>query len=220
MRTLVTTAFMLWGSASLLTAQDLLDACAALGDLSVGQWSQYQMTAPEAGMQSADARFAIVGQEDVEGTVHYWYEMSMTSEQGPMIMQFLVPSYPYAMEDIQGVVMKAGSQPAMKVPAQMLSMMQNQSGFDPGKSFAEECENAELVGREAVVVPAGTFDALHIKSSINNETTEVWVSPDIPFGLIKVQGAKGFEMLLLERGADATSSITETPQAMPGIPRR
>jgi hypothetical protein len=220
MRTFVATAFMLYGSATLLTAQDFAEACTAIRQVSVGQWSLYRMTAPQAGMQSGETRLAIVGQEDVDGEAHYWYEMSMTSQQGPMIVQFLVPSYPYAIEDVQGIVMKAGNQPAMKMPAQMLSMMQNQAGFDPGKSFGEECERAEVVGQESVTVPAGTFETLHMKASDGGETTDVWVAQDIPFGLIKVQGAQGFEMLLLERGADATSSITETPQTMPGIPRQ
>jgi hypothetical protein len=220
MRTFVAAALMLYGSAALLTAQDLSDACSAIRQVAVGQWSQYQMTAPEAGMQSGEARLAIVGQEDVSGQAHYWYEMSMTGQQGPMIVQFLVPSYPYAVEDVQGIIMKAGNQPAMKMPAQMLSMMQNQSGFDPSESFGEECERAEVIGRETVTVPAGTFETLHMRASGGGETSDVWVAPDIPFGLVKVQGAQGFEMILLERGADATSSITETPQEMPGIPRR
>ena len=44
------------------------------------------------------------------------------------------------------------------------------------------------------------------------------VSPDVPFGVIKLADADGKGLELLAYGTDAESSITETPQKMPGSP--
>src|SRR2546426_744789 len=62
--------------------------------------------------------------------------------------------------------------------------------------------------------PAGTFRALHVTT---DDGGEVWASRDIPFGLVKTHGKQG-DLALTGRGADAKSSITETPLEMPSMP--
>src|SRR6266513_2818053 len=61
---------------------------------------------------------------------------------------------------------------------------------------------------------AGTFRALHVTT---DDGGEVWASRDVPFGLVKTHGKQG-DLALTGRGADAKSSITETPLEMPSIP--
>jgi len=69
-----------------------------------------------------------------------------------------------------------------------------------------------VVGWEQVTVPAGTFRALHIKSA--DDKTEAWVVPDLYFAMVKATMHEG-SLELTAKGADAKSSITETPRTMP-----
>jgi hypothetical protein len=74
-----------------------------------------------------------------------------------------------------------------------------------------------MQGEESVTVPAGTFQALRYHDAKHEADT--WVVPDRPFLMVKAKG-KDFELSLVSSGDDAESSITETPQEMPGMPSR
>lgn len=213
MRLVLGTAITLLCTAPLpLTAQSAADLCRNLGkDFTVGQWVQYQMTAPEIPGGEAELRFAIVGKEQD----HYWFELSMNTGMGPFISQFLVPGYPYERAEIKAAVIKAGDQPAMKVPIQMLNMMQRQGGNNQAMEMAKKCGDAEELGWESVTVPAGSFRTLHLKAP--DGSGELWVTDQLPFGMVKWSGTKGEQMALMGHGKDAKSSITETPQEMPGM---
>jgi hypothetical protein len=169
-----------------------------------GSWAEYT---------SADGtmRLALLGTETRAGRNLVRMEMSMTSREGPMIMQMLVPGYPYEMNTIEDLVLKAGDRPAMRMNAQMLQMMASRM---PRDQVAEFCRNAQMtrVGEESITVPAGTFPTIHFRD--NSSNNDVWVSESIPFGLVKAKLARGGEMVLSARGNDATSRITETPQEM------
>lgn len=188
------------------------DICSSITNLTVGQWAEYSVTVPEMGDQPFQIRMAIVGEEAKDGTPHYWYEMKMDTPQGKMIVQSLVPGWPYEQAQIAGMIMKAGDQPAMRMSDQMIGMMAAQTEQSPGERVIEDCENAERVGTESVTVAAGTFDAVHIRSTADGNT-DVWVSGDVPFGMVRMESSEG-QMELVGHGDGATSSITETPQEM------
>lgn len=204
-------------SVGTLSAQSASDVCRALSDVSVGQWVEYRFSpGPEGGPMTMYS--AIVGTEDVEGKEYYWHESKMVAKQGTMIMQMLVPGYPFDVDQIQRSVMKMGDQPAMEVPDRMLGMMRNQGlGEDPVKDAVEKCEELREVGRESVTVPAGTFQTLHLKYDEDNVSVDMWVTPDVPFGIVKGTLPDGQEIVLVDHGTGAESSITETPQRMPGM---
>ncbi len=197
-----------------LQAQSVADLCQALGKVTVGQWVQYEMKADQIPGGKADMRFAIVGTEQTAGSDHYWFEIKMNTTQGAFISQLLVPGYPYETSDVKGMIMKMGDQPAMKMPPQMLNMMQRQNN-NQAMELAQKCEGAEELGWESVTVPAGTMRALHLRATDNSG--EMWVTDAFPFGMVKWVGNKGEELVLLGHGKDATSSITETPKEMPGM---
>ena len=81
-------------------------------------------------------------------------------------------------------------------------------------NWAQQCGSLTVVGQESVTVPAGTFKTTHLRSA--NDSTDVWVSRDVPFGMVKSQSA-GVTAELSGMGKDAKKSITETPQDMPGM---
>jgi hypothetical protein len=76
------------------------------------------------------------------------------------------------------------------------------------------CEGVSLAGKESVTVPAGTFKALRYHN--DKYESDTWVVPTRPFFMIKSKG-KDVEMSLVSSGDGAKSSITETPQEMPGL---
>ena len=188
------------------------EACGAVGNLEVGHWAAYEFSGVP-GQDVSSVRFAIVESEGED----FWYEFSAATSEGAVIVQLLVPGFPFQPADIRQVVMKAGDQPAMKLPSQMVSMMQQQMGPNPMLDFAKECASAKSLGRESVGVPAGTFDAWHLENV--DERGNVWISSDVPFGVVKGTWKDGGEMALEAFGTDATSSITETPtEGFPGLP--
>jgi hypothetical protein len=179
------------------------DCAVGIKPPSPGSWSEY--TTAEGKM-----RLALLGSETRGGRNLVRMEMSMTSREGPMIMQVLVPGYPYEMSTIEDFVLKAGDRPAMRMNAQMLQMMSRNM---PKDRVAEFCRDAQMtrVGAETITVPAGTFPTIHFRD--NTSGNDVWISESIPFGLVKSTSRNG-DIVLSGRGSDARSSITETPQDM------
>jgi hypothetical protein len=195
-------AIIALGSQSPATAQD----CAVgIKAPAAGSWAEY--TTAEGKM-----RLALLGSETRGGRNLVRVEVGLTSREGPMIMQMLVPGYPYEMSSIEDFVLKAGDRPAMRMNAQMLQMMSSRM---PKDQVAEFCRNAQMtrVGEESITVPAGTFETIHYRDASSGN--DVWVSESIPFGLVRSKLARGGEIVLSGRGTDATSRITETPQEMP-----
>jgi len=80
--------------------------------------------------------------------------------------------------------------------------------------FGDICEEVTLVGQEKVTVPAGTFNAKHYHST--KYENDSWVDPGLSFGMVKAIG-KHHDIERIRDGNGAKSSITETPQEMPGM---
>lgn len=200
-----------------LQGQELAAVCQASRKATVGQWASYQISGgPHNG---ATLRFAIVNTERRGDSTLYWFEVRTMSPSDPShnsVMQMLVPSFDVEQSGIRSMVMKMGSEPAMKMPDQMIGMMgQRMGGHNPGLDIARRCLAAQVIGSETVTVPAGSFKALHLKGA---DGGEAWMSADIPFGIVKVLMKDNSTMLLSGKGMDAKSGITETPQEMPMMP--
>jgi len=195
-------------------AQDLATVCRQLQTVEAGGWAEYQVSTPQG---DGTIRLALLdeGAADDPGL---WLEMSGQFSGQNSILQLLIEEYPYEADDISAVVMKMGDQPAQRLPDSMLGQMRGQINSPVG-NIAEECGRSELVGTESIEVPAGTFDALHLRPPAGDEAEpppDVWVSEDVPFGLLKAEGSQG-TMVLAGAGDDATSRITETPADMGGM---
>jgi hypothetical protein len=129
-----------------------------------------------------------------------------------MVYQMLVPGPLMQMADVQEVVLKTGDKPAMKMNGMMLKMIRGQMGKQ--NLYTEVCKDVSLVGKEAVTVPAGHFQAQHYHSAKYGADT--WLSSAVPFSLVKSVG-ENHQMELTSQGSGAKSSITEKPQEMPGM---
>ncbi len=213
---ITTTLLSLSVMAGASVAQDLPDVCGQLSDVTVGQFAEYRLNTPQMG-GPVEMRIAIVGTEDVNGARFQWHEMRMTMPQGEMVLQMLVPGFPYDPSDVAKLVMKGPGQPAMEISPSMMAMLGEQGGNNFVSDIAKACEEAEKVGDESVTVTAGSFDTEHYRVT-TPDTADAWISHDIPFGIVKLNGPEGVSLELLVYGSDAMSSITERPQKMPGLP--
>jgi hypothetical protein len=201
----ISTAAVLLGVAT--AASPAAAQCPHLNVPSAGSWASYHS-------DDGTMRMAILGNETRDGKSMLRMELSRTSKDGPMIMQLLVPGYPYEMTDIHDLVMKAQGRPAMRMNDQMLAMMRSRM---PKDVMAEACsaQNMTRVGEESVTVPAGTFQTTHYRNAESGN--DVWLSTAVPFGLVKNHSGNGGDIVLTGTGTDAKSQITETPQEMPGM---
>jgi hypothetical protein len=201
---------------TVLAAQGPAELCRAASEAKIGQWASYDVSGGQA--DGSKIKFAIVGSERRGDTTLYWMEIAGGSSKDPGrngIMQLLVPGPGARATSIHGVIVKVGSQPAMKMSPQMLGMVGSRMAQDNmALEFARECATGTVVGPETVTVPAGSIAAIHVKSA---DGGDAWLAKDIPFGLVKAVGTKG-TLVLTGHGSDAKSSITETPQDMPLIP--
>jgi len=195
-------------AASGLQAQDRAELCGAVGNAQVGDWASYEFTDPASGTNGT-LRLAVVKR----GGSDAWYEMKASTDQGEVLVQMLVPGFPFTPDEVTEVIFKAPGQPAMRLPSQMLGMMKDQMAGNPMFDFAENCAAAEDLGKEKIQVPAGSFDSYHIRNPADQG--EAWISLDVPFGMIKAESDA--TVSLTGYGDDAVSSITEEPQTMPGM---
>jgi len=199
-------------------AKDQERICAQLQNRppAVGSWASYNWTGGRS--NGATMRMAVVSQVPQDGKTYYWYEVTIADPARPkdkMIMQMLVAGLG---SDVRGIVMKSGQQPAMKLPAQMIQMVNSSPGMNLAADLARQCQAMELVGWEQLTVPGGQFRALHLRNTASGMVSEVWVQPDLQFAMVKSVLKDGGAMVLGAQGTDAKSSITETPVEMPGLP--
>ncbi|MFW6088393.1 MAG: hypothetical protein ACODAB_01495 [Gemmatimonadota bacterium] len=192
-------------------AQDIAALCADIEQAEAGDWAEYETTTPQG---TSTMRMALLadGAADDPGE---WFEISADVNGQASTVQVLAEAWPYTPDDVQAVVVKMGEEPAMRVSDQMLGQMRNQMATPMGQ-LAMVCPESELVESESVETPAGTFDTYRIRPPAPTPEAEatVWLSTDVPFGIVRSEGDGG-SMVLLAHGDDATSTITETPGDMP-----
>ena len=183
----------------------------------IGTWARYNWTGGPSG--ASTMRMAVVGKEPHEGTPYYWYEVAIEDPRHPdgkMIVQMLVQGL--GAGGVRSVVMKSGDQPAMRMPPQMIQMINSAPGLNMASEVTRGCKEMDVVGWEQVTVPAGQFRALHLKHPRPTMVSEVWIQPDQQFAMIKGTLKDGGVTELAAQGTGAKSSITETPVEMPGLP--
>ena len=196
------------------SAQDLAKVCGEIGDVGRGDWAAFKMDGPQAA-QVSGVRFALVDRGDPS---ELWFELKAEMAQGEQVVQLQVPGFPFKGDQVTGGIVQAMQMPPMRMPDQMLAMMQQQLQSNPMLDVAEQCLASTLVGEESVDTPAGSMKTWHIKAA---DGKDAWISSDVPFGIVKGsggEGASGGTMVLTGYGNDATSSITGEPQEMPAMP--
>jgi hypothetical protein len=211
-RTILGASAFLAVVAAPLNAQDQAEACAAVTQSKVGYWAEYDLD-DRSTNEVSSLRFAMI--ERPKEADRTWYEFQAATNRGDVIVQLDVPGWPFEVEQVTGVIVKMAGQPAMRLPTEMLAMLQQQIGDNPMADFADRCAASALLGTESLEVPAGTFSTLHIRS--DDGGAEAWISPDVPFGIVKGIAPEGGTLILKGFGKDAISAIPEEPQTMPAM---
>jgi hypothetical protein len=197
-----------------LAAQDFSQFCRGNPKLTVGQWSSYRYTGGPA--DGSSMRMAIVGSERQGDSTFLWYELKNEDarhpDRGPTVTQILVSGLGTPNFSIHAMVMKSGNHQAMRYPDMMLQMVAGPIKKGVGGMIEQKCKQGavQVIGWETVTVAGGTFRALHFKDG----NDEVWATSDIGFPLVKFVSPRSGTVELTGHGADARSSITETPQSM------
>ena len=178
----------------------------------VGRWAEYKALYNKKDPYTV--RYAVIGAEQRGGKSMQWVELRMIGDNKDrnMVYQMLVPGSLMQLGDVQEIVFKAGDKPAMKMNGMMMKMIRGQ--MDKQNLYSEVCKDVTLVGKEAVTVPAGQFQAQHYYSA--KYGADSWISAAVPFSLVKSVG-ENHQMELTSQGSGAKSSITEKPQEMPGM---
>jgi hypothetical protein len=179
----------------------------------VGSGAQYQMTAKNGTMGFA---FAIVGQEDVEGSTGYWMEIRTENPgmPGEMVMkQLMVLSGD--KPQIKRMIMQMAGRPPMEMPMGMLGMGQRGQGAGAaGGAGAGDTSPGQRVGSETITVPAGTFECEHYRKQEPRGTADVWISTKVsPYGMVKMT-SPDMTMVLEKVLSNETSHIKGEPQKL------
>jgi hypothetical protein len=189
----------LLGLVALAQAQD----CRELTKLPAGgSWAEWRAHVNEI-------RVAVLPPETRQGKPYVRMETKITESGQVMIMQGLAPAD--RLDATEEVIIKQGSQPAMRLPKEMIQVGRELAAKDPSRTTCTA--GMKLVGQETVTVPAGTFAAAHFKDEQTGY--DVWLSQQVPFGMVKLRLGPDEEILLSAYGTGATSSISETPIEMP-----
>lgn len=187
-------------------AQDLEAACDAIAGSSIGAWSEHTISSPNGPL---DIRFSLIHSRGAT-----WYEVKSQTPAGASILQLRVPGFPFTPSQIEEAVTKTGPSPAMRVPDSVVKQFVSSAQAGPLSDLRKQCRMAEVVGREEVSVPAGTFQTTHLR--FPDTGGEVWVSAAVPFGIVRGDVPGQGTTVLKAHGTDATSSITETPLSLSG----
>jgi hypothetical protein len=188
------------------------ELCSGSISLSEGQWARFALDAPLI-KNRIDSRYAIVGTEGSD----YWleYEIATPMGNGTTIMKVLIPSWPYAEAAVKLVMMQlptiAGmdGMPPMEMPP---SSIQNNDPVNPIRMACAELENGV---NESITVTAGTFSTTRIP--LRRLGKDIWLSSDVPFGIVKLADSDDKGMELMAFGSDAEPGITAEPQQIPGM---
>ena len=126
------------------------------------------------------------------------------------ITQILIPEYPYEPDGVRRVVMKLGPLEAMEMP---VTSMQGDNLSTPA---IKACEAMGTAAGEPVTTPAGSFDAM--RSAPQGLGKDVWLAPEVPFGVVRMTDSDGKGLWLVAYGDDAVSSIERTASEEEELP--
>jgi hypothetical protein len=197
---------------TIAAASGIGDLCSGSISLSEGQWARFAVDAPLM-RERIDSRYAIVG---IEGD-HYWmeYEVAAPMGNGSTIMKMLIPGWPHEEGTVKRVMMQLpiiegmDSMPPMEMPPSSIKK------DDPVNPIRMACAEAENGIQESVTVTAGTFSTTRI--SLRSLGKDIWLSTEVPFGIVKLADAEDKGIELTAFGSDAEPGITTAPQQIPGM---
>ncbi len=198
---------------TMATASGVGELCSGSVSLSDGQWARFAVDAPFM-KDRLDSRYAIVGTEESD----YWmeYEIATPMGNGSTIMKVLIPSWPYAEGAVKRAMMQLPTVVGMEGMPPMEMPPSSIKKDDPANPIRMACAELEKGVDESLTVAAGTFSTTRIP--LRREGKDIWLSSEVPFGIVKFADEDDKGMELMAFGGDAEPGITAEPQKIPGMP--
>jgi hypothetical protein len=193
-------------------AASIGEFCSGSISLSEGQWARFAVDAPFI-KDRLDSRYAIVGMEGSD----YWleYEIAVPMGNGTTIMKVLIPSWPYAEGAVKRAMIQLPTVEGMEGMPPMEMPPSSIKRDDPANPIRMACAELENGVEEPLTVTAGTFSTTRIP--LRRLGKDIWLSSEVPFGIVKFADEDDKGMELIAFGSDAEPGITAEPQKIPGM---
>ncbi len=188
------------------------ELCSGSISLAEGQWARFAVDAPFM-KDRLESRYAVVGTEGSD----YWieYEIAMPMGNGTTIMKVLIPDWPNAEGAVKRALMQLPTVEGMEGMPPMEMPPSSIKKDDPANPIRMACAQLENGVDESLTVAAGTFNTTRIP--LRREGKDIWLSSEVPFGIVKFADADDKGMELMAFGSDAEAGITAEPQKIPGM---
>jgi len=168
----------------------------------IGSGAAYEM---EGASGKNNMELTLVGKEDVDGKTGYWLEVAMNLPQGGQAGGQMYAKTLMVFDGKSGSVSKMVIQMPGRGPMEMPAFANTQMP-PPSVDIRDQ---AEKVGTEDVVTPAGTFSCEHYRAK--DGKWEAWLSTKVtPWGLVKSKTAET-TMTVTKLISNAQDHITGTP---------
>lgn len=188
------------------------ELCSGSISLAEGQWARFAVDAPFM-KDRLDSRYAIVGTEGSD----YWmeFEIAMPMGNGSVIMKILIPGWPHAEGAVKRAMMQLPTVEGMEGMPPMEMPPSSIKKDDPANPIRMACAEVEKGVEESLTVTAGTFSTTRIP--LRRLGKDIWLSSEVPFGIVKFADEDDKGMELIAFGSDAEPGITAEPQEIPGM---
>ena len=188
------------------------ELCSGSISLSEGQWARFAVDAPFM-KDRLESRYAVVGMEGSD----YWieYEIAVPMGNGTTIMKVLIPDWPNAEGAVKRAMMQLPTVEGMDAMPPMEMPPSSIKKDDPANPIRMACAEVEKGVEELLTVTAGTFNTTRIP--LRRQGKDIWLSSEVPFGIVKFADEDDKGMELIAFGSDAKPGITAEPQKIPGM---
>lgn len=163
----------------------------------VGQWAWYELVDSRTN-ESYLIRQAVVGKEKVDRRTGHWVEVEVAPKVGyGTVYKMLLTGPASDAKNVHRILVKQGEDMAREIPVR-------QTGDELSQPRAER----KSLGQDRVKTKAGDIDTEHFSMSQDGQTTEVWLSDDVPpTGIVRMVSPDG-ELVLREFGVGGEEGKT------------
>jgi len=161
----------------------------------VGSGVSYQLASNSG---NTELELSTVGTEDVAGKTGYWIELT-NIDTASVEKDLMVAVDSTHVHIARAIHQERGADPVEDPPT------------SPQSTGPVLSEVGDLIGREDVTTPEGTFSCQHYRDK--DRKWDAWFSKEItPFGLVRMTYASGAEMVAVRSITGARDHITQPSQ--------
>ena len=181
--------------------------------MKVGSWVKMLQ---QTGNKKVKTWVGTVGKEIINGKKYVWMEMRIKNKSMTVITKMLVRANMNKNAfDLKRIIVKQDGKPAIELPPQMAAMAGGMVSSQMTGKNSNKTGNMQVIGKETVTVPAGTFLTTHIRlTSKDGSRLDIWQTNKVSIGAVKMISSNGSKSILLAYGTGAKSAITEKPKVM------